>query len=74
MVNGDVLGVGYSCSGSGSTGELGGLNPVASLVLGFLWLDLCAENGECALVDFVVDRGCKCGGENVDPCLPGFLN
>ena len=78
MVNGDEVsfGVGCPCSGSDSTGELGGLEPTANLVPGF-WppLDLCAGNGECAL-DVLVrsDRGCKNGGEMVGPPPTGFFS
>ena len=78
MVNGEGKGVGaHLCLGSGSVGELGRLEPMVNLALGFgLSLDLCGEkgSGDCVLDNFVrCDKGCKNGGEN-GGSPPGFCN
>jgi hypothetical protein len=67
------------CFGSSdSAGELGGLELIVNLVLGFRpSLDLFAEveNGECDLGGWVRrERGCRKGGEKVDWSPPSFLS
>lgn len=60
--------------GSGSKGELGGLELMVNLVLDLsLYLRVEAGSGEGVLDDFVrSDSGCKNGGEKVGS--PGLWN